>query len=82
LAVGFFFHHTEKESAITKIKIVGGGIAGLTAAISCAEQGAKVCLLEAHAELGGRARSTSGPYTVNLGPHALLSGSPFWRWLG
>jgi phytoene dehydrogenase-like protein len=24
----------------------------------------------------------SGPYKANLGPHALLSSSPFWRWLG
>jgi phytoene dehydrogenase-like protein len=41
-----------------------------------------VRLLDAHEELGGRARSTAGPYKVNLGPHALLSGSPFWHWLG
>ena len=33
-------------------------------------------------ELGGRARSTDGPYKANLGPHALLSSSPFWGWLG
>ena len=64
------------------ITVVGGGLAGLTAAISCAEQGAAVRLLEAHDELGGRARSTAGPYKVNLGPHALLAGSPMWRWLG
>jgi phytoene dehydrogenase-like protein len=65
-----------------KITIVGGGIAGLTAAISCAEQGAEARLLEAHERLGGRARSTDGPYKANLGPHALLASSPFWRWLG
>lgn len=65
-----------------EITIIGGGLAGLTAAISCAEAGAPVELLEAHDELGGRARSTPGPYKANLGPHALLSGSPFWRWLG
>jgi phytoene dehydrogenase-like protein len=65
-----------------QITIVGGGLAGLTAAISSAEQGARVRLLEAHAELGGRARSTPAPYKVNLGPHALLSNSPFWHWLG
>ena len=64
------------------ITIVGGGLAGLTAAISCAEQGATVRLLEAHEQLGGRARSTDGPYKANLGPHAILSSSPFWRWLG
>ncbi len=39
-------------------------------------------LLEAHDELGGRARSTGGPYKANLGPHALLSSSPLWGWLG
>src|SRR5256714_3012793 len=65
-----------------KITIVGGGLAGMTAAISCAEQGADVRLLEAHEELGGRARSTDGPYKANLGPHAILASSPFWRWLG
>src|ERR1700730_19076257 len=65
-----------------EITIVGGGIAGLTAAISCAEGGAPVRLFEAHDQLGGRARSTSGPYKANLGPHALLCDSPFWKWLG
>jgi hypothetical protein len=64
------------------ITIVGGGLAGLTAAISCAEGGAPVHLLEAHEQLGGRARTTEGPYKANLGPHALLCNSPFWDWLG
>jgi hypothetical protein len=64
------------------ITVVGGGLAGLTAAISCAEGGADVRLLEAHEQLGGRARSTEGPYKANLGPHALLCNSPFWAWLG
>src|ERR1700722_8005087 len=65
-----------------KITIIGGGLAGLTAAISCAERGAPVSLLEAHEQLGGRARSTPGPYKANLGPHAILASSPFWHWLG
>jgi phytoene dehydrogenase-like protein len=65
-----------------RITIVGAGIAGLTAAISCAERGTPVLLLEAHDQLGGRARSLPGPYKANLGPHALLSGSPFWHWMG
>jgi NAD(P)-binding Rossmann-like domain len=65
-----------------QITVVGGGIAGLVASISCVEQGVPVRLLEAHDELGGRARSLSGPYKANLGPHALLSNSPFWGWLG
>jgi phytoene dehydrogenase-like protein len=66
---------------MARISIVGGGLAGLTAAISCAEQGGKVRLLEAHDELGGRARSTGGDYKANLGPHAILSSSPLWQWL-
>lgn len=65
-----------------EITIVGAGLAGLTAAISCAEQSAHASVLEAHEQLGGRARSMEGPYKANLGPHALLSSSPFWRWLG
>jgi glycine/D-amino acid oxidase-like deaminating enzyme len=65
-----------------QITIVGGGIAGLTAAITAAERGVGVRLLEAHEQLGGRARSTDGPYKVNLGPHALLSNNPLWGWLG
>ncbi len=65
-----------------QITVVGGGLAGLTAAITAAEAGADVRLLEAHDELGGRARSTASPYKANLGPHALLCNSPFWAWLG
>lgn len=65
-----------------RITIIGGGLAGLTAAISCAEQRADVTLHEAHDELGGRARTAPGPYKVNLGPHAILASSPLWKWLG
>ncbi len=64
-----------------QITIVGGGIAGLVAAIACAEEGAKVRLLEAHEQLGGRARSTDGPYKANLGPHAMYRDGGFWRWM-
>lgn len=63
------------------ITVVGGGLAGLTAAIACAEQGAQVHLFEAHETLGGRARSDDGSYKTNLGPHALYSDGPLWKWL-
>jgi phytoene dehydrogenase-like protein len=66
---------------MAQITVVGGGLAGLTAAISCAEQDAKVRLLEAHRELGGRARSTPGPYVANLGPHVIYKDGPKYRWL-
>ena len=64
-----------------QITIVGGGLAGLSAAIACAEGGAKVRLLEAHDALGGRARSDDGPFKANLGPHALYQDGPLWQWL-
>ncbi len=62
------------------ITIVGAGVAGLTAAITCAEAGAPVVLFDAHAAPGGRGRSLDGPYRANLGPHVLYKG-PQQRWL-
>ena len=66
---------------MSEITVVGGGVAGLTAAITCAEQGARVRLFEAHEKLGGRARSTEGDYKANLGPHAVYKGGVLWNWL-
>ncbi len=63
------------------ITVIGGGVAGLTAAITAAESGARVTLREAHHTLGGRARTAEGPYKTNEGPHALYNGGPFWAWL-
>ncbi|MDX3615586.1 FAD-dependent oxidoreductase [Streptomyces europaeiscabiei] len=62
--------------------MIGGGFAGLTAAITAAEAGARVTVYEAHHTLGGRARTAEGPYRTNEGPHALYSGGPHWTWLG
>ncbi|POX50250.1 FAD-dependent oxidoreductase [Streptomyces sp. Ru71] len=64
-----------------RITIVGGGFAGLTAAITAAEAGAAVTVYEAHHTLGGRARTAEGPYRTNDGPHALYNGGPHWTWL-
>jgi phytoene dehydrogenase-like protein len=70
-----------KDGPVKRITVVGGGLAGLTAAIACAEGGAKVRLLEAYDSLGGRARSTGGPYKANLGPHVIYKDGPLWAWL-
>ncbi len=55
--------------------VVGGGFAGLAAATSLAEAGARVLLLEARPHLGGRARSWVDPDTgavVDNGQHLFL----------
>jgi len=65
----------------TEVTVVGGGIAGLIAAVEVAEAGVPVRLLEARSRLGGRASSTPGPYVANLGPHALYAGTALWDWL-
>jgi len=72
---------SRSNGTTSQITIVGGGLAGLTAAIACAEGGANVSLLEARSALGGRARSSDGPYKANFGPHVLYKGGPFWRWM-
>ncbi|MDX3584438.1 FAD-dependent oxidoreductase [Streptomyces europaeiscabiei] len=74
--------HATRVPAPTPLTIIGGGFAGLTAAITAAEAGARVTVYEAHHTLGGRARTAEGPYRTNEGPHALYSGGPHWTWLG
>lgn len=66
---------------MSQVTIVGGGLAGLTAAIACAEGGATVKLLEAHDSLGGRARTDEGDYKANFGPHVIYRDGPMWKWL-
>lgn len=68
-------------STHTELTVVGGGLAGLIAAVEAAEAGAAVRLLEARRRLGGRATSTPGPFVANLGPHALYTGTALWDWL-
>ena len=64
-----------------EITVVGGGLAGLVAAIASAEGGATVTLHEAHKTLGGRGRATSGPYVAHEGAHVFYADGPHWTWL-
>jgi phytoene dehydrogenase-like protein len=66
---------------MSEITVIGGGLAGLTAAITCAEGGSEVKLFEAHQQVGGRARNSEGAYKANLGPHAIYTGGVLWDWL-
>lgn len=55
--------------------VVGGGLAGLTAATVAARQGRSVLLVDARNDLGGRARTEERDgFSFNQGPHALYSG--------
>src|SRR5947199_1641978 len=55
--------------------IIGGGVAGLTAATLLARQGRRVKLFEQSQALGGRARTkTQDGFHFNIGPHALYRG--------
>jgi phytoene dehydrogenase-like protein len=57
--------------------VVGGGLAGLTAACELARQEVAVTVFEGSARLGGRARSTVRDGTIrNFGPHALHTRGP------
>lgn len=65
--------------------IIGGGLAGLSAAIGLVDAGKQVLVLESNAILGGRARSWIDPKTgdpIHIGPHIFLSTYPnMWRLL-
>ncbi|GAA4864881.1 hydroxysqualene dehydroxylase HpnE [Pseudonocardia benzenivorans] len=55
------------------VAVVGGGLAGITAALRCADAGARVTLLESRARLGGVAGSfRRGELDVDTGQHVVL----------
>lgn len=64
-----------------RVSIVGGGLAGLVAAVELAERGCSVTLHERSRFLGGRARTGDGPYRTNFGPHAVYRDGALWTWL-
>jgi hydroxysqualene dehydroxylase len=55
------------------VVVIGGGLAGLTAALGCADAGCDVTLLEAKPRLGGQTYSFArGDLTVDNGQHVFL----------
>ena len=62
--------------------VVGGGIAGTTAALRLADAGVRVTLVEGRPRLGGLAFSFSrGDLTVDNGQHVYLRCCTAYRWL-
>jgi hydroxysqualene dehydroxylase len=56
-----------------RIGVVGGGLAGITAALRCADAGHAVTLVEARPRLGGLATSFArGPLEIDNGQHVFL----------
>ncbi len=67
----------------TEVAIIGGGLAGLTAANFAARAGMNVILFEKAHAVGGRAATeTSNGFHFNLGPHALYRRGAGVRILG
>ncbi|MGW0883678.1 hydroxysqualene dehydroxylase HpnE [Streptomyces sp. NPDC002671] len=61
--------------------VVGGGLAGITAALALADAGVKVTLLEGRPRLGGLACSFQrGELTVDNGQHVYLRCCTAYRW--
>lgn len=61
--------------------VVGGGLAGITAALSLADAGLRVTLLEGRPRLGGLAFSFKrGELTVDNGQHVYLRCCSAYRW--
>ena len=58
---------------MSNILVIGGGLAGITAALDCAEAGARVTLVEAKPRLGGLTYSFQrGDLEVDNGQHVFL----------
>lgn len=64
---------TETTPSRPRVIVVGGGWAGLAAAVSLAQHAVPPILLESARQLGGRARALRfGPFHVDNGQHVLL----------
>jgi squalene-associated FAD-dependent desaturase len=65
--------HNGDRSRGVRVAVVGGGLAGITAALDCAELGAQVTLLESRPRLGGAAYSVERHgLHVDNGQHVFL----------
>jgi len=64
------------------VVVVGGGLAGITAALACADAGARVTLVESRRVLGGAATSLRRDgLEVDVGQHVFLRCCCAYRWL-
>ncbi|HWQ61582.1 MAG TPA: FAD-dependent oxidoreductase [Negativicutes bacterium] len=57
--------HLHSVSVEPSLLVIGGGVAGMTAALSAARQGFATCIVEKEAELGGHAREVYQDFEGN-----------------
>ena len=70
---GFLEPQVEEESSvIPQALVIGGGVAGMSAALSIASQGIKVHLVEKEKELGGRLNKINSLFHTNQAPDEIL----------
>ncbi|KPI14375.1 squalene-associated FAD-dependent desaturase [Actinobacteria bacterium OK074] len=71
----------DRTAAPATAVVVGGGLAGITAALALADSGVRVTLLESRPRLGGLAFSFQrGELTVDNGQHVYLRCCTAYRW--
>ncbi|MEU8591644.1 hydroxysqualene dehydroxylase HpnE [Streptomyces sp. NPDC048664] len=80
-AAGSARHPGAPSAPGTSAVVVGGGLAGITAALALADAGVRVTLLEGRPRLGGLAFSfRRGELTVDNGQHVYLRCCTAYRW--
>ena len=62
----------EESKVIPQALVIGGGVAGMTAALTIASQGIKVCLVEKENELGGRLNKIHSLFHTNQTPDEIV----------
>ena len=73
-------HSSNRHSPSPHVAVIGGGLAGITAAIALRDAGVKVTLLESRPRLGGAASSyVRGQLTVDNGQHVFLRCCEFYQ---
>ncbi len=65
---------TGSDTTTCDVLVIGGGGAGLAAAIEAADHGARVTLVEKNPELGGTTAWSIGSFTATQTPHQLAAG--------
>ncbi|MEZ4521625.1 MAG: protoporphyrinogen oxidase [Thermomicrobiales bacterium] len=68
---------SNSDRPLPRVAVIGGGIAGLSAALTLQDAGVDVVLIESSDRLGGKIRTErTGDYIIEAGPDSILSYKP------